>query len=273
MPAITAANLQFRLSGGIANANPSLSLGGEMSDTVMASQTVAPPVAITGVTFTYAGGLGIGGADNALRHTVTGGQHTLALAGPGDMTFGTPVDVTAGGEFFLSGVSRGSVGVWVTPANLPATSQDENIIATNIKNNLFDDVTKLDALNGMSDYRCIYLYNNHPTDSFLQVEIYGNGPNGNIAAAGDRFYVGACTGPEISSGSGRNGDRVAGTIATENDAPAGIVFSSPYSPYNLNLGVIRPLEARAIWLRRDVPAQMYATTPDDYVSFGLKLIF
>lgn len=268
MPAINASNLQFRLSGGAGNSNVNLSLGGAMSSTLMASQNASALGTITGVTINFAGGLSVG-LNNTLRHTYSGGIHTLELMDAQDGVYGPAVDVSAGGAFFLSGQNRGSLAVTVAQGSLPVTSQTNNFTVTNIKNNLFDDVLKADALNGAIDYRCIYLYNNHPTEAFLQVGVYGYGASGNPAAAGDLFYVGA---DPAGAGNGTS-TGVAATIANEATAPAGVTFSSPILASPLILGPLNAGEARAIWLRRNVPAVLFAATPDDYVAFGCKLIF
>lgn len=269
MADINAANLQFRLSGGAGNSNPNLSLGGAMSSSVMTSQNASALSSIPGVTINFAGGISVG-VNNYVRHSYANNVHTLELQDGLDGVYGPGVDVSAGGTFFLSGQNRGSLAVTVAPGNLPTSASVVNpFTVTNIKNNLFDDVLKVDALNGAVDYRCVYLYNTHPTEAFLQVGVYGYGSSGNPAAAGDLFYVGA---DPAGAGNGSS-TGVAATIANENAAPAGVTFSSPIITAPLILGAIQPGEARALWLRRNVPAALYAVTPDDYVAFGLKLIF
>lgn len=265
---INAANLQIRLSGGAGNANPMLALGGAMSATSMSSQTPSVLISVTGVTITFAGGLSVG-QNNQIRHIKSGAVHTLELKDYLDGTFGPAVDVSAGGVFFLTGSNHGAIAVNVAQGSLPATSQTENFTVTNVKNNLFDDILKLDALNGTIDYRCVYLYNNHPTEAFLSVGVYGYGATGNPATAGDKLWVGA---DPAGAGNGST-TGVATSIPDEWTAPTGVTFSSPEITSVLALGAIQPLEARAIWLRRNVPASLFAVTPDDVAVFGLRLIF
>lgn len=268
---ISAANLQFRLSGGASNTNPMLALGGAMSTVaggIMGSQNTSALTNINGVSLSFCGGMTVG-SNNTIRHGYSGGVHTLELMDATDGIYGPAVDVTAGGTFFLAGANRGSIAVTVSPGSMSLTNQTGTFTATNIKNNLFDDVAKLDALNGAIDYRCIYLYNTDTTESFLQVSVYGYASDGNPAAAGDKFWVGA---DPAGLGNGSSVG-VATTIANENAAPAGVTFSSPILASPLILGAIGPLECRAIWLRRNVPAALFAVTPDDYVAFGLKLIY
>lgn len=269
MADINASNLQFRISGGAGNVSAMLSLGGAMSSTVMGSQNTSALTIIAGVSLSFCGGMTVG-QNNSIRHTYTASKHYLELMDYIDGSYGPSVEVTVGGTFFLSGSNHGSVAVVVSPASLSLISSQVGVFtATNIKNNLFDDVAKLDALNGAVDYRCIYLYNNHPTEAFLQVSVYGYGANGNPAAAGDLFWVGA----DVAGNGNGLTTGLATTIVTELNTPNGVVFSSPTLGSPLLLGSILAGEARAIWIRRNVPAALYAVTPDDYVAFGLKLIY
>lgn len=266
--AINASNLVFRLSGGAGNSNVAASLGGVMSSALMQSQQ-APILTTPGVQMTYAGGLSIG-ASHSLRHTVVSTAHYLELKDAVDGTYGPATLIDANGTFYLAGANRGSVAVNCTLASLPAGTVVEAFTVSNIKNNLFDDVLKADALAGMTDYRCIYLYNTHATESFLQVGVYGYGADGNPATAGDKFWIGA---DAAGLGNGTTTGVAVGPIASEAAVPAGVVFSSPIVGTPLMLGAIGPLQGRAIWLKRTVPPALFAITPDDYVAFGLKLIF
>ncbi len=267
MPDINAANIVFRLSGGAGNSSVNASLGGIMSSTPMNGQNV-PVLTTSGLQLTYAGGMSVG-VNNTFRHTYVSTVHYLEYKDAADGSYGPIVALTANGSYYLTGSSNGVAVVNVVLASLPVITVTENFQVTNYKNNLFDDVVKADALNGMSDYRCIYIYNNHPTDSILQVGVYGYGAAGNPATAGDLFWVGA-----DSAGVGNGSTTgVAVTVADENTAPSGVTFSSPQVNAPLLLGVIGPLQARAIWLKRVVPPALYAVTPNDAVAFGLKIIY
>lgn len=264
---INASNVTFRLSGGAGNSNVNASLGGVMSSTLMQSQST-PVLTTSGLQLTYAGGMSVG-VNNTFRHTYVTGVHYLEYKDYLDGSYGPPVVLDANGTFYLAGASHGVAVVNVVLASLPVTTVTENFQVTNIKNNLFDDVAKADALSGMNDYRCIYIHNSHATEDLLQVGIYGYGSSGNPAAAGDKFYVGA---DPAGLGNGST-TGVATTISPETAVPSGVTFSSPEVGSPLLLGSIGPLQSRAIWLKRAVPAALYAVTPDDFVYFGLKVIF
>ena len=49
------------------------------------------------------------------------------------------------------------------PSNVP--------VGTSL-NNLFDDVSEVDANAGLTDYRCIYIFNNNSTDSMYNFKVY-----------------------------------------------------------------------------------------------------
>lgn len=264
---INASNLVFRLSGGAANTTPDLSLGGAVSSTVMQAQQ-ATAINMAGVGIAYSGGL-TPGSTHSIRHTIVSGTHYFELKDGTDVSYGPAVAVGESGTIYLAGQNRGAVGLTITFGALGSVAQTEQFSVTNVKNNLFDDVTKTDALNGKVEYRCIYLYNNHPTESFLQVALFGYGQAGNPAAAGDKFWVAA----DIAGEGNGSTSGVASPIATEVDVPVGAVFSSPVLATPLVLGSIGPQKARAVWLRRDVPPLLFAATPDDYASFGVKVIY
>lgn len=264
---INASHVTFRLSGGAGNANVNASLGGVKSSTLMNSQQ-CPVLTTPGLQLIYAGGMSVG-VNNTFRHTYSTGVHYLEYKDYLDGTYGPAVVLDANGTFYLAGASHGVAVVQVVFASLPVTTVTENFQVTNIKNNLFDDVAKADALSGMSDYRCIYIHNSHTTEDILQVGVYGYGSSGNPAVAGDKYWVGA---DPAGLGNGST-TGVAVTIANENTAPAGVTFTSPEVGTPLLLGSIGPLQSCALWIKRVVPPALYAVTPDDSVVFGLKIIY
>lgn len=167
---ISIAYLEIRLSGGSGNTDPNASLGGVMSSERVLAQSAAAPTNITGVAINFAAGNALGNgtltftkATNRLQWTPFGG------------TIGTAVDISADGRYTIKGggSNPGFVLVTVTFASLPGANQtDTNITIANIANELFDDVSKAESFAGDNEYRCAYLYNAHPTDSFLDAIMY-----------------------------------------------------------------------------------------------------
>lgn len=68
---------------------------------------------------------------------------------------------------FLSGGSNNNnpdLSIGGNPSNV--------MISSSTLNNLFGDVSTIDSLQGSVDYRCVYLFNNHPTSSFHNVNLF-----------------------------------------------------------------------------------------------------
>lgn len=110
--------------------------------------------------------------------------------------------------------------------------------------NLFDDVPSAEASAGKIEYRCIYIHNAHPTESYLdpvKVWIAANTPS-------------TSTTLEIGVGtSGLNGTEQ--TVANESTAPVGVTFSAPSSfASGIALMTIPAGQHISIWIRRTVTA-------------------
>jgi hypothetical protein len=178
MPApINAAYLVTYLSGGSGNTSADASLGGIISSTRVLSQTVTPQSAVPGVTFIDGAG-NTEGTTGTLVFTfnaTTG--HTLQWVPPGGAIGNAVVVSTAAGDYFIQGsTASGSLAgifVTVTPASLPAASQNfSNITVTNLNNKVWSDVTKDQAFDGDTAYRCLYVKNTHPTDAIRSLSIW-----------------------------------------------------------------------------------------------------
>ena len=149
------AQVEFYLSGGAANADPNLSLGGAVSATRLKSQTITPQSSnITGLTFDDAvGAEGIGtlkyiNATNSLRWTELGAVENSL----------NDVDITGDGRHEVRGVAEFSgIFIDVVNASLPAIDAQDDLDVVDIANNLFPDVTEEQALVGFDSYRLIYI--------------------------------------------------------------------------------------------------------------------
>ncbi len=107
-------------------------------------------------------------------------------------------------------------------------------------NNLWDDISKVENINGVIDYRCVYVYNNTATSG----QIYANGAAYISGSALATFALGFVA--------AKNTD--AGTIANENTAPSGITFTAPTSGSPLaflaSSNILNPGDYIALWIRR-----------------------
>ena len=107
--------------------------------------------------------------------------------------------------------------------------------------NYFDDVSSSEAGTGDTEYRCIYVHNNHATLTLLGSKIFiqTNTPSGDTDVA-------------IALGS----SAISGTeqvIADENTSPSGVTFSAPASfAAGLSIGDLAAGAHKAVWVRRTV---------------------
>ena len=122
-------------------------------------------------------------------------------------------------------------------------------------NNLFGNVSAGESAAGSIDYRCVYILNNHGTDTLNSVAIWFNGDS---PAAGSA--MGLALDPAGI-------DEDATTIANETTAPAGVTFLTPYAEIDaIAIGNLGPGQYIGVWLRRTIEAGA-----DAYANDGVTL--
>jgi len=269
--AIQMAQLRLYLSGGAANADPNLSYGGAISSTEILNQLATSSASPTsGVALGDAGGNTPGTGVLTFNYSAT--APTLQWQPPGGST-GTAVTVSTAGTYDLQGGSDGgTLKVTITPASLPTASRTESIVITNQALKVFDSVTKLQAHNGLTEYRCIFVKNTGTTattDDKLNIAPY-------IAANTpglDTITMGLAVEPP-STGAGVAGTDFPVNTGSETGVPAGVTFSSPTStstltPFNLS-SAAGTTYAKAIWFKREVPAGSYTETLGNAFYFDMS---
>lgn len=123
-------------------------------------------------------------------------------------------------------------------------------------NNLFDDVTGGESDAGDTEYRLVFILNNHATLTLKSavVWIQSEVANGADAAIG--------LDPAGKSAKGAAAPQ-AEQVANENTAPTGVTFSSPTTKgTGLSLGDLAPGEVYPVWVRRTVAAATSAQAAD-----------
>ncbi len=119
---------------------------------------------------------------------------------------------------------------------------------TDTLENLFDNISRSEALVGRTEYRCFYVYNTGGSHiSGAIIEIKTNPVVTTISVGLD----------PIGKGDGRN-NGVATTIATEDTTPTGVKFFSedilssdgPFDIVKLPLGLLKSGEGVAVWIKR-----------------------
>lgn len=156
--------------------------------------------------------------------------------------------VTADIEYRLSGGAANSS---------PAASLGGAKSSTVVGSDLFDDVASGESAAGDTEYRCVYVHNDHGslTMESAKVWIQANTPSPDTVIA-----IGVGT-------AAINGTEQ--TVADESTAPSGVTFSSPTSEgTSLSLGNIPFSQHKAVWIRRTVTAGASAYNSD---SFTLRV--
>lgn len=132
------------------------------------------------------------------------------------------------------------------PAAALGGAKSSNSFATNA---IFDDVSSDEAGTGDTEYRCIYIHNNHATLSLIGAKVWIQAQT----SSGDTDIAIAL------GGEGKNG--TAEAIGSEGTAPSGVVFSQPASfAAGLSLGDLAPGDHYPIWVRRTVNAAASSAT-------------
>lgn len=240
--------LEFYLSGGAANTNPALSLGGARSSQLVAGDTVAylSGDSIAGVSLGASHGLTLhtGSTNNAsVMLSCLNGVKRLIFT-PYGVAAGTVLPdlsnvklVTSSGVYHLAWSASyplQSIETNVTFASLPAVDTTARLVTTRSPNGLFDNTTPDPDYNVVTDYRCVYLRNGGAASVDCAVFL-------DTLAQGSSIYLGL-------DPSGVGG--VPATLANEAATPSGVVFSQPTDllgglPVTLGVG-----QQIAVWLRR-----------------------
>lgn len=120
-------------------------------------------------------------------------------------------------------------------------------------NGLFDRVSAAESASGDTEYRCIYVKNNHPSLTLYAARIWisANTPSPDTTI-------------EIGLGTSAIGG-VEQTVANEDTAPTGVTFSAP-SNYDtaLSIGDIPAGQHKAIWIKRIVNPNAAAYSGDSF---------
>lgn len=143
-----------------------------------------------------------------------------------------------------------------TTAGTPATSLGDQVSTTAITTatigNLFDDVSAAEASAGDTEYRCVFVKNNHATDTAIgvKVDIQSQVALGaSIETALDNIAISA-----KGSASAQ-----AAVIASEGTAPSGV---GTFGTTQLTIGDMGPGTVKGVWIKRVVSASTAALASD-----------
>ena len=133
------------------------------------------------------------------------------------------------------------------------------VFATNVANNLFDDVTVAEAGSGDIEYRCFYVENSNAASKTLE---------GGVIWI-DALTTSPSTEFDLGLDPAAIGSNSTTTSANENTAPTGVTFSRPTTKAaGLAIGNIPAGSKKAVWIRRTVSAG--ATAASDSGSIRVE---
>ena len=125
---------------------------------------------------------------------------------------------------------------------------------TSAANTLFDAVAGVEADDGDTEYRCIYLKNSNPTLPFLLPRVF-------IKTNTPSTYTTAEIGLGVS-----DIDGVEPSIADESTAPEGVVFSTASGYANgWVIPTLLPGQHKAVWIKRVVDSNARAYNADSVI--------
>lgn len=240
--------LKVIYSGGVANVDQQLSLGGLIStaaESAVISQLAGTPApAISGVTVLDARGhVSYGTGTLRWMHTTS----TLYWKRPGGTTF-IGLAVSADGIIAL-GDGSGYLIVQVSIASLPSTvSIDASVSIDPAVNKTFDNISPAQSLAGYTDYRCFYMKNTAAAGTAIDVKMWiKKQPDGD-----DTLQI-------ALDPAGTNGTAL--QLVDEVDSTnvlSGITWAAPTTQGTaLTIGNLGPGEFRAFWIKRTVPQDTY----------------
>lgn len=126
-------------------------------------------------------------------------------------------------------------------------AKSSTALTDNVLNNLWDDVSGDEGSPGDTEYRCIYIHNNHGSLILTQPKVW---VSSDTTSANDEVDIGL-------GSSAVNGTEQ--TVANESTAPTAVTFSHPTTKATgIALGDIPAGQHRALWLKRVVGASAAA---------------
>lgn len=153
-------------------------------------------------------------------------------------------------KWLLSGASGNSD----PNASLGGGESASEVVFSPTMNNLFDNVDPAEASSGATEYRCIYLQNDHATDTIIGVKVW---INSQTPSSSSSIEIGL-------DPVGKNGTAT-GPISPSSSAPAGVSFSAPSSQGSgLAVGTLNAQDTYAVWIKRVISALAPAAANDPF---------
>lgn len=229
-------DLVWYFSGGTGNSDGRLSLGGALGEPVKSFNfTIQSGNSISGLSIVK----GFGFQDNeVITITYDSVNDTVTIS---SNTFYAQQIITSDGFYtFTSGNNYLIINVTYSQMN-QSTITEVTYNAELIFQNVYDDVLPLEATNGRTDYRVLYLYNEGGTDA-TNVTFFVNQP-----AGGDTIYI------QVGS---INTDIIA--VVNETDDPLNVGFYqfTTNDMDGINIGTLQAGQYIPVILQRFIPSNV-----------------
>lgn len=144
----------------------------------------------------------------------------------------------------VAGTQAGSLGKYISTTDVTAAP-----------NAFFDDVSSAEASAGDTEYRCVFVYNAHATDSALNVTVQ-------IVS---EVALGATTTAALDNAAvsavGNASAQAFGPVANEDTAPT---VSDTFNTSSKSIGTLAAGQVKGVWLKRTVTAATAAMTGDGF---------
>jgi hypothetical protein len=145
-----------------------------------------------------------------------------------------------------------------TTSGAAATSLGDQVSTTAITsavlNNLFDDVSGAEASAGDTEYRCVFVHNNHATDSAFNVTVAVQSE----VAGGATITIAL---DNIGATAKGSASAQAAVVANENTAPSGV---GSFGAGPLSIGTLTAGQVYGVWVKRTVTASTAALSNDGF---------
>lgn len=255
-------------SGGAGNADPLASLGGIVSATGPALQLFTALASISGVTLLEVGGM----EDGTLEFAYLGASKEVKIRPP-NKDSGPYVAIGSLGDHnsVLTGGAGGGEGyavIGVVEASLSGSNLADASTISLTNEVILPNVTAGQAATGATQYRCIFIKNNHATVGIVRVGVY----LAYDTAGEDTISYAIDTDAGVGDGSTTG---VPADIGTEdNGTPLlGLTFESETDPLLAQdfIGTIAPGQTIPIWIKRVVPQYVDESVIDNSFELGFKV--
>jgi len=241
-------SIEFRLSGGISNANVATSLGGAMSSVNLVGNTVSyATTGITGVTLidSLTDNAAVGNLSYIISGTKINKQKPLGIVpSASDL-----VDISVDGDYVIIAPEEDAmVAVSVVSSSLPIADTNDDVTAVKINPNLFGDVAANESEAGITSYRHVYLFNKSAIQVVAKLYIANNYSGLDALSIGFENVISGVT------------DQL---ITDDQTPPVGVAFNAPASAASAIELTINTGDAVGMFLKRVVSPLSDNTTAID----------